>query len=206
MNCTLCGLESAGAFCCPGCENVYAILRESGVLASGQDFRETPLYQQSLKLGIISNPTAGVPAIPQDAEKRERVFHLSGMWCTSCGWLIEHVLTQTRGVVAAEVVFTSDLLKVQYCPQFVPEERILERVASLGYRASQAEDGPGGNAAAEAGRRDLLLRTGIAAFLSLNVMTFSLVVYASYFEHITSSFARYIPFILMALATPSVFY
>ena len=40
----------------------------------------------------------------------------------------------------------------------------------------------------------------------MNVMTFSLVVYASYFEPITASFGRYIPFLLMALATPSVFY
>ena len=40
----------------------------------------------------------------------------------------------------------------------------------------------------------------------MNVMTFSLVVYASYFETITASFGRYIPFVLMALATPSVFY
>jgi heavy metal translocating P-type ATPase len=37
-------------------------------------------------------------------------------------------------------------------------------------------------------------------------MTFSLVVYAGYFEPITASYSRYIPFLLMALATPSVFY
>ena len=40
----------------------------------------------------------------------------------------------------------------------------------------------------------------------MNVMTFSLVIYASYFEPVTDSFGRYIPFVLMALATPSVFY
>ena len=46
MTCTLCGLDSGqAAFCCAGCENVYAILLESGVLASGQDFRDTELYR-----------------------------------------------------------------------------------------------------------------------------------------------------------------
>src|ERR1019366_9464634 len=64
----------------------------------------------------------------------------------------------------------------------------------------------GSSAPADAERKDLLLRTGIAAFLWMNVMTFSLVVYASYFEPITATFSRYIPFLLMALATPSVFY
>jgi heavy metal translocating P-type ATPase len=206
MTCTLCGLPSADAsFCCAGCENVYAILLESGVVASGQNFRDTDLFQQSVKLGLISNGAEGTGQRPvlQDAETREVVFHIGGMWCTSCGWLIEHALTRVRGIAAAEVAFASDLLKVRYCPQYVPRERIVERVASLGYRVVEYT---GSSASADAERKDLLLRTGIAAFLSMNVMTFSLVVYAGYFEPITASYGRYIPFLLMALATPSVFY
>ncbi len=206
MTCTLCGLPSAeAAFCCAGCENVYAILLESGVVASGQNFRDTDLFQQSLKLGLISTGAAriGQTPVPPDAETREAVFHIGGMWCTSCGWLIEHALTGVRGIAAAEVMFASDLLKVRYCPLFVPRERIVERVASLGYRAAAYT---GSSAPADAEHKDLLLRTGIAAFLAMNVMMFSLVVYASYFEPITSGYNRYIPFLLMALATPSVFY
>jgi heavy metal translocating P-type ATPase len=297
MSCTLCGLEcGAAAFCCAGCENVYAILRESGVIASGQSFRDTGLFRESLRLGLIANPSeappggaggdtrdqpsptptgteardqpsptpagtdardqpspaptgtdtrdqpsptpagaearyqpspAGAetrerasrvppppgaenrervshapPPIPVGAETRERVFHIAGMWCTSCGWLIEHALARTRGVRSAEVLFASDLLKVRYCPQYLPPERIVECVNRLGYRASESTGAAG---AADSERKDLLLRTGIAAFLSMNAMMFSLVVYASYFERITG-FGRYIPFVLMALATPSVFY
>ena len=203
MSCTLCGLESGGAaFCCSGCENVYAILRESGVIASGQNFRETEIFQQSLRLGLISNRPEEPAPIPDGAETREEMYHVGGMWCTSCGWLIEHALARTRGVRSAEVLFASDLLKVRYCPQYLPPLRIVERVNSLGYRAS-AYTGP--SSANDAERKDLLLRTGIAAFLSMNAMMFSLVVYASYFESITG-FGRSIPFVLMAIATPSVFY
>ena len=205
MTCTLCALPSGDAsFCCAGCENVYAILLESGVIARGQNFRDTDLFKQSLKLGLISTSTeTGQRPVPLDAETREAVFQIGGMWCTSCGWLIEHALAGVRGIAAAEVMFASDLLKVRYCPQYVPRERIVERVASLGYRAAEYT---GSSAPADAERKDLLLRTGIAAFLSMNVMTFSLVVYASYFEPITAGFGRYIPFLLMGLATPSVFY
>ena len=106
-------------------------------------------------------------------------------------------------MVSAEVLFASDLLKVRYCPQYLPPERIVERVPSLGYRAAEYT---GRSERSDAERKDLLLRAGIAAFLWMNVMTFSLVVYASYFEPITASFGRYIPFLLMALATPAVFY
>jgi heavy metal translocating P-type ATPase len=205
VNCTLCGLDSHNSdFCCAGCRNVYTILVESGVLASGGNFRETELFQRSLRLGLISNPIAGSEPMPQTtAEVREAVFQLSGMWCSSCAWLIEHALARTRGVVSAEVIFTSDLLKVCYAPQQLPVERMVERITSLGYRA---EEYTGQNGGTDAERKDLLLRTGIAAFLSLNVMTFSLVVYTSYFEHIAASFSRFMPFVLMALATPSVFY
>ncbi len=206
MTCRLCGLNSRdAAFCCAGCENVYAILEESGVLASGQDFRDTELFRQSLKLGLISNRpevAAAEPApIPASAESKEAVFHVSGMWCTSCGWLIEHALGRIRGVREAEVLFASDLLKVRYCPQYLPAERIVERVESLGYQATSYT---GARGAADAEQRDLLLRTGLAAFLSMNVMMFSLVVYASYFERITG-FGRYIPWVLMGLATPRCF-
>ncbi|HTS27617.1 MAG TPA: copper-translocating P-type ATPase [Bryobacteraceae bacterium] len=203
MSCKLCGLDSSvHEFCCAGCENVYAILMESGVIASGQDFRDTEIYRESLRLGLISNRSAEAPDIPENVETREAVFHVAGMWCTSCGWLIEHALARLRGVRSAEVLFASDLLKVRYAPQYLPLERILERVASLGYRATEYQ-GPGGRTDAE--RKNLLLRTGIAAFLWMNAMMFSLVIYASYFERITG-FGRHVPFVLMAIATPAVFY
>ena len=201
MKCALCGLDSADAeFCCAGCENVYSILRESGVLESGQSFRDTELFRESLRLGLIAKPTETSP--PRlEGETREAVFQISGMWCASCGWLIEHALAKTLGVVSAEVLFASDLLKVRYCPRYLPPERIVERVRSLGYRAAEP-----GEERSDAERKDLLLRLGVAAFLWLNVMTFSLVIYASYFERVTASFGRYVPFLLMALATPAVFY
>ena len=104
MTCTLCGLNSgAAAFCCAGCENVYAILAETGVIASGQNFRDTEIFQQSLRLGLISRPeAAGQPdAAELGPDLREAVFQLSGMWCTSCAWLIEHALGRVRGVASA---------------------------------------------------------------------------------------------------------
>ena len=107
------------------------------MVASGQNFRDTELFQQSLRLGLISNRSEEPAPIPEGAETREAVYHVAGMWCTSCGWLIEHALTRTRGVRSAEVLFASDLLKVRYCPQYLPPGRIVERVQSLGYRASE---------------------------------------------------------------------
>ena len=110
------------SFCCIGCRNVYAILTESGAIQPGQNPRDTDLFKRSLELGIISNAKPG-PArsrIPDDALVEEKLFHVGGMWCGACAWLIEHVLTQEPAIRQAEVFFTSDLLRLRYCPQFLP--------------------------------------------------------------------------------------
>ncbi len=202
-SCTLCGLPADGEFCCIGCRNVHSILVESGVT----DFRNSEIFRESLRLGLISNPslTAATASqrVPEDAETREAAYQLSGMWCSACGWIIEHALAAEPGIRSAEVLFTSDLLKVKYCPQYLPPTRIPERVASLGYRAVEYT---GQNESDHSERRSLLLRLGVAFFLWLNVMTLSLVVYASYWEAISDSARQIVPWVLMALATPAVLY
>ncbi len=221
--CDLCGIElgrrplarefeaRTRSFCCLGCMNVYAILAESGAIASGQDVRETELYRRSLALGLISNGERPAPrpagarrvTIPENAITEETLYQVSGMWCSSCAWLIEHALLDEPGVVSAEAFFASDLVKVRYCPQYLPPDRIPARVRELGYQAAEYT---GGNEANEEEKRDLLLRLGVAGFLWLNIMTLSTALYVGYFEQIAESVRRIFPFVLMGLATPVVFY
>jgi len=194
-------------FCCLGCMNVYLILWESGAIRAGQDIRQTELFQRSFQLGLISNRDAedarSEISVNADVTTQELLLHVTGMWCTSCAWLIEHALLSMPGVVLAEASFASDLLKVRYQPQTLPRDRILSRINSLGYEAQEfASD----TESAETGRRDLLVRTGLAAFLWVNIMSFSLVLYTGYFEQISGSVRRGLPFLLMFLATPVVFY
>jgi heavy metal translocating P-type ATPase len=190
-------------FCCAGCLNVYAILVESGALAPGQDPRQSELFRESLRMGLIASGPEEAFQPPPGSEVRETLFQLSGLWCASCGWLIEHAVSQEYGVVEVDVMFTSDLMKVRYCPQFVPPGRIQERVMQFGYRADEYGSEPEGN---RKGWQDMLLRLGIAGALWMNVMLFSLVIYASYWEHIAEGARRVVPFILMGLATPAVTY
>jgi P-type Cu2+ transporter len=223
-SCHLCGLpcgkhplstsleEAEHFFCCLGCMNVYVILSESGVTASGQDLRETELYKRGLQLGLISQSggegleaeAAPVKQTPTaDANLCELVLQVEGMWCNSCAWLIEHAVNSLPGVTRAEASFATDLVRVQYHPQLLPPDRVTQRINNLGYKASPFTPGAERDAAEN---RDLLLRFGLAAFFWLNIMTFSLAIYVSYFEQITDSVRHYMPFVLMALATPVVFY
>ena len=190
-------------FCCTGCLNVYAILLESGAIEAGVDLRQTDLFQESQRLGLLGVAEPLPAALPEGAETREALYQLSGMWCAACGWVVEHGLRQEPGIVTAEVLFTSDLLKVTYCPQLLPPDVIPERVKALGYRAAEF------GTEQEGARRewqDMVLRLGIAGAMWMNVMLFSLVIYASYWEHIAGWAQRFIPFILMGLALPAVLY
>jgi len=194
-----------------GCANVYAILMESGVLANGQNIRETEIYRRSLELGLISNADSDRPQasrsrsvpINPEAPTQEAVYQIGGMWCSACSWLIEHAIDQLPGIVSVEVYFASDLAKVKYCPLLLPPDRIPARIRELGYRASEfGKD----TSPSKSDIRDLVTRLGVAAFLWANIMAFSVVLYVGYFEKISPSASRILPFILWALATPLVFY
>lgn len=217
-SCALCELPCAGqrilrrfgasdlVFCCMGCANVYAILEESGAIASGQCIRESEIFKRSLELGLISNAgqePAAAAGIGADAETKEQMLEIGGMWCSACGWLIEHALKKLTGVISAEVFFASDLAKVKYCPQYLPPGAISARIAQLGYRASEYE---GGEAGDKPDLDHLMLRSGVAAFLWANIMAFSVILYVGYFEPIAQSVNRSLPYILLALTTPIVFY
>ena len=220
--CDLCGLECGAHpltqrvaeveryFCCMGCMNVYLILSESGVVGSGLDVRNTEIFKRSLALGLIaqgknrvSSDSRADEVVATDVPTRELLIQVSGMWCTSCAWLIEHVLAKERGIVSAQASFASDTVRVTCCSQYLPPQRIVEKIEALGYGAHEYSSEQESSAGE---KRDLLLRLGLAGFLWANIMSLSLVVYAGYFEPISPSVRRYLPFLLMALATPVVFY
>ena len=50
------------------------------------------------------------------------------------------------------------------------------------------------------------MRLGVAAFLWANIMAFSVVLYVGYFEQISASASRILPWLLFALTTPMIFY
>jgi len=214
-HCALCGLrlplrppaaELQGKihlFCCAGCRHVFLLLAESGLVQG--DFHDSDLYKQCLRLGIIGNPDGAdeTPALTPEQLKdaRELVLHVEGMWCSACSWLIEKVVSSDDGVLEARVNFASDTARICYLPQRTDPASIARSVDRLGYKAvtrdQLAESG-------SAERNQLLIKTGIAFFLLMNIMFFSYVIYIGYFQQLTSDMQRGVPWILLGLSTPAV--
>jgi heavy metal translocating P-type ATPase len=185
--------------------NVHAILEESGMLAGGIDPRETDLFRRSRELGLVAVPAAGTskPEAQPVVSGIERMFHVSGLWCGSCAWLIEHTLRKQTGVLRAELYFTSDLLKVEYEPQRFNVARVPELLEKLGYRATEYDDESNH---VQTERKDLLLRLGLAAFFWLNVMVMNLAVYLGAFDTMPPQVRRWLPVMAMLLTLPVIVY
>ena len=209
--CDLCGLTAhaplaaqlgarSHTFCCAGCRQVYQILMESHQLGEGDDPTQTTLYRQCLQMGLIARPDApemappapnsggaglGVRAEGADPlhDTREAAFHISGMWCAACAWLIENAVGKTRGVTGCRVFFASDVVKITYRPARIDTNDLVAVIRRLGYTAEPfSEEGGWLDDPAARARRAGLTRTVIAAIFAMNCMMFQIMLYVGYWD------------------------
>jgi heavy metal translocating P-type ATPase len=220
--CDLCGLpigrsraklELGGKtlrFCCPGCQGVFQILGNDPQ-GTGGNFRETDLYRSCVEAGIIPRTQADLDRreIPEERESNTlspSPLHLDlkveGMWCPACSWLIETVLRKTKGIVAAKIHFPSDMAQIDYLPHAIRVEEILSKISRLGYHPSRLDDG---NETAKA-KSVLLLRLGISAILTGNMMMIAFALYWGFFEDLSPQGVGYLSWPLGIMATPVLFY
>ncbi len=202
------GADEDKLFCCTGCFHVYNLLKETGV---GKDkFKESSLYQISEKLGILQN-TETVPEseiseailgnLDESENLMEVILQIEGVWCSSCTWIIEKVLSEQPGVLKASVSFSTDTATISYNPIKTSKKSIISVINKLGYGATLR------GSLKEKGQKEfnnLLLKTGVSFFLFMNIMYFSSVLYVGYFEQLNSSMRRLAPIILLVLCIPVV--
>ncbi len=194
-------------FCCPGCSQVFLLLFNSpgGVPA---DFRQTDLYRACLEAGIIprGNGQEWNPGAPAQEENSlpplDVELKVEGMWCPSCSWLIEEVVRRTRGVLEARVSFISDRVQVKYAPHLVSPDEIRGRISRLGFRPALAGEVPSTSPES----RERVLRLGISAILTANVMMISMALYFGFFQHLSPKVIGHFSYPIWLLATPVVFY
>jgi heavy metal translocating P-type ATPase len=214
--CDLCGLKlprhpyivdassKSYRFCCAGCRQVFVLLSESGLFNG--DYKNSDLYQTSLRLGIIGQPDddlANELSQSDLAGTQELVLRVDGMWCSSCSWLIEKVVRLEPGIVHSRVIYASDTAKVYYRPEQIGPERIASVIEKLGYKTTSRETD---SDAFAADRRSLLIRMGVALFLMMNAMFFSYTMYIGYFQELAPEIRSLVPYILFGLSTPAVFW
>jgi len=191
-------------FCCHGCRGAWLIIRDaglsqfygrndyqSGTLKNAYDSQFDPAYLGSF---VVTTP-----------EGAEISLIIDGIRCSSCVWLIEKFLLQQEGVLSARVNYATHRLLLRFAPQVTNAEQLCNKVAELGYLPrpySQSEL----RTSIERERKSMILRFGTAVFLSMQLMGFSIALYAGYFKGIDDQ-TRFLLQVLAALVTtPVLFY
>lgn len=217
-SCVLCGLGlRAGTvaatfsgktyrFCCMGCRQVFNILLEATGSEDSIAFRETELFRQCRKTGIIPGseadlvPTTGCnefadtlqtsetptevrdqPGASFSTDALEVNLKISNMWCPACAWLIDESLSKSNGIIESKCIFSTDSLRVTYNPIQTSPAQIIESVGKLGYRAQVPEALP-----TESERQKEFIRFAISAFLTMNIMMLSYALYSGFFTEFSS--------------------
>jgi len=142
--------------------------------------------------GQRQTPTERAPAVA--------TLSLSGLWCTSCAWLIGETLRRTPGVEGAEVSFVRRQAQVTFDPRRTDPRRLVRRVKRLGYRAWLPGDSP--HDEEEAHWQRLL----IGGVLAMHVMVISLMLYArewlGWASPDTAWLASFFQIMLLAISLP----
>ncbi|MDA3959610.1 MAG: heavy metal translocating P-type ATPase [Planctomycetota bacterium] len=193
--CTHCGLEvppglraAAGQaqFCCSGCATVYAMLKDSGM----DDF-----YRLRDSGGVL-RPEDQLPGATEpeaddyDGPAFQQAFvhdrgdgtceldwHVGGLHCAACVWLLEQLPRITPGVRAARVDFGANRLRLIYDAATVSPAKQARAIARLGYRAHPWGDRSASDAA-RAERRSWMLRFAVSAASAMSTMHLSLSLFA----------------------------
>jgi Cu2+-exporting ATPase len=120
---------------------------------------------------------------------------VDGLRCASCVWLVEQVLAAQDGVQDAHVSFATGHASLRYDPERTAPSVALGPIQDLGYR-------PAPLAQPVTADRGLLIRLGVAAFATANVMLLAATLYIGWAQPIAEQYAALFRWAALILATP----
>jgi P-type Cu2+ transporter len=189
-------------FCCHGCQGVYRLINSEGLDDFYRSRREWAPGPSSIAAVDVA---AFTPNVRPAGGELETDIVLDGIRCASCVWLNEKILMKTNGVTFAQVNYATHRARIRWNPAEAGLQTILTRIASIGYTPKPFV----ASAFDEAQRkesRDLLIRFGTAGFLSMQLMLYTVALYAGYFQGMDPAVKKLFNVITLVLATPVLLY
>jgi len=189
-------------FCCHGCSGIYRIINNEGLddfYRKRRDWSPGPAEDKYLDV------SAFLENLRPAGNEIETDLMLEGIRCASCVWLNEKVLERTSGITYARVNYATHRARIRWNPGMTEIATILNRIKSIGYLPKPFLP----KAFDEEQKRqssDLLIRFGTAAFFSMQLMLFSVALYAGYFQGIDLRTKNVFHVIALLLTTPVLFY
>jgi P-type Cu2+ transporter len=197
-------------FCCPGCRAVAELISAQG-LSRFYDFRTAPGQKAAERDGterpwsVCDRPEVARRLVrPAGAGRGELRFHVDGVNCAACTWLIDRGLRSEKGVDDVSINPMTHEARVVFDPGKLSVSGILGCVERFGFapRPGIVDD----SAAETRAARDELKRLAVAGLGFAQVMTLSAALYLGAFKSMQASFTSYFVLASMLIATPVVLY
>ena len=193
----------AKVFCCHGCRGIARMIGEEGLEEFYSRRNSSWIPGPPEDRGFDVSSFSG--SIRHGDGNAEVDMVLDGIRCASCVWLTEKILMKTEGVTAARVNYATHRASVRWNEAVTDIGKITGRIRSAGYTpkpflANVHEE------ELKSQQRDLLVRLGTAAFFSMQLMMYSIALYAGYFQGISPGTRQALQYISLLVASPVLFY
>ncbi len=168
-------------FCCNGCKTVYQILNENK-LYTYYKLEESPGIK--VETSVLGNKYAFLDKEEvqnklisfQEGDICKVKFFIPVIHCASCIWLLENLHTLNKGIKYSFVNFARKEVDITFDKSTISLRKLVELLSSLHYipdlslsLSDKKED--------KKSYKKLLYRIGVAGFVFINVMTYSLPAY-----------------------------
>lgn len=196
--------DSEPWFCCAGCEVAYAILQDMDACLLEELNNSEPASSSDLSYEEMDHPRFRELYAREVEPGLFRIrFHLEGMHCASCVFVIEKLPEFMPGVLSARVNLTTSSVDLFWDSTSVSLSEIARTLDRLGYHPHP----PQHNDAERIFRlenRKHLIRLGIAGACAGNVMLIAFALYAGMFTGMAAEHLNLFRWTSAALALVSI--
>ncbi len=196
-------------FCCFGCKTVYELLTANGLdhyytLRKDQSFSLKPGRPVSdSQYRYLDDPEFRGKFAKQadDAGGFSMDYYVEGIHCAACLWLIERLPQLSPDVASASLDMGRSVVRItlKHGGSFAQAAKTLDE---LGYPPHPIEQDEEGDRLLKKENRTWLLRVGIAAACTGNIMLMTVPLYAG----LTGTFAAWFRWVNLALYLPVFFF
>ena len=197
-------------FCCGGCQSVYHILKSENLDSFyeklGNKTIKAPLQVSNDDLAKFDseNFLNSYTTITKDGFVQIDLI-LEGIHCAACVWLNEKVLYDTKGVVEANINFTTNKARVVFNSDILKLSDIIKKIRSIGYNA-YAYDSSIADKEASKAKQDYFVRMMVAVVCTMNIMMLSVAKYTGFFTGMSIEVKNMIHLAEFILTTPVLFF
>jgi Cu+-exporting ATPase len=196
-------------FCCNGCRTVYEMLHENKLYTYYNLEKSPGIRLETTEFGnkyefLDNAEIAGKFLVFREGEVAKVRFYIPVIHCASCIWLLEHLGKLHPGIKYSSVNFVRKEVDITFHRGEISLRQLVELLGSIHYipdlSQSLQEEKPEKHS-----YKKLLYKIGVAGFVFLNVMTYSLPAYFNG-KPVEGSLGRTLAILSFILVIPVVFF